>query len=265
MNYDTVILELLTRVQSLERSLKDLEGKESVMDGEAYQDILARLCRLEAALGQEGGENSRPDKSEKALSTQQVYSYILQKKREASEAGGKTLVLRAGDIERAFGVSNRIPIVVNAMKQAKAAGDETLSATQSGYSASFEVRYHLGQEEGNTTMRGRVNQFKVRKGLSPYNESILPTLKVQAGQEYLLVYDIKNRCVGVVYCHSENRPAAANGQAEICFFDCYYAELGRWHRMFCGGYQGGERIAYETLVREVEQHGEFDYSGYIRM
>ena len=69
MNYDTVILELLTRVQSLERSLKDLEGKESVMDGEAYQDILARLCRLEAALGQEGGENSRPDKSEKALST----------------------------------------------------------------------------------------------------------------------------------------------------------------------------------------------------
>ena len=113
-------------------------------------------------------------------------------------------------------------------------------------------------------MKGTVNNFVIKRGISPQSESGIREMKVYEGQEYLLAYDASDRCVGVVFKHNESRRVAANGQAEICFFDRYYNELGRWHRMFYGGYQGGERILYDDLEREVECEGSVAYSGYIR-
>lgn len=255
-NFEGILLELFARVQALEQTVARLQ-ESGQMHGARKDE---QGDRGEDRDG--GAESAR--KSGKQVTTEDVCSYILQKKKEAVQNRERTMVLRAGDIERDLGTYNRIPIIVNAMKQMKGANDETLLSTRSGYSASFTVCYHLDKEE-RRIMRGRINHFVIRKGISPYTESMLPSLKVVAGEEYLLVYDDESRCVGVVYCHSERRAAAANGQAEICFFDCYYAEYGRWHRMFRDGLPRGERISYEELLSKITTDGRMEYSGYIRM
>ncbi len=112
--------------------------------------------------------------------------------------------------------------------------------------------------------KGRVNNFIIRYDVSPQNEKGIREMNVYAGEKYLMVYDAGSNCVGVVFEHFENRPVAANGQAEICFFKQYYNNYGRWHRMFYSGYQSGERILYGDLAEEVAKEGEFRYAGYIR-
>lgn len=112
--------------------------------------------------------------------------------------------------------------------------------------------------------KGAVNNFIVRYAVSPQNENGIREMQVFAGGKYLMVYDAGNNCVGVVFEHYENRPVPANRQAEICFFDQYYNNYGRWHRMFYGGHQSGERIVYSDLVKEVASKGEYRYAGYIR-
>ena len=112
--------------------------------------------------------------------------------------------------------------------------------------------------------KGTVNNFIVRYAVSPQNENGIREMNVRAGEKYLMVYDAGCNCVGVVFKHFENRPVPANGQAEICFFNQYYNSYGRWHRMFYGGHQSGERIKYSDLVKEVASKGEYRYAGYIR-
>lgn len=112
--------------------------------------------------------------------------------------------------------------------------------------------------------KGSVNNFIIRYDVSPQNEKGIREMNVYAGEKYLMVYDAGSNCVGVVFEHFENRPVAANGQAEICFFKQYYNNYGRWHRMFYSGYQSGERILYGDLAEEVAKEGEFRYAGYIR-
>lgn len=112
--------------------------------------------------------------------------------------------------------------------------------------------------------KGSVNNFIIRYDVSPQNEKGIREMNVYAGEKYLMVYDAGSNCVGVVFEHFENRPVAANGQAEICFFKQYYNNYGRWHRMFYSGYQSGERILYGDLAEEVAKKGEFRYAGYIR-
>ena len=120
------------------------------------------------------------------------------------------------------------------------------------------------QELRCTDARGEYRKFIIRRGVSPYDKRGIPSMQVHAGQEYLLAYDESDRCVGVIWRHFESRPAAANGQAEICFFDNFTVEFGKWHRMFYGGRQGGARITYEELEKTVCERGEFVYTGYIR-
>lgn len=115
MNYDSVIIELLTRVQLLERQIEDLKGRQ--------QD----------------------DEVEDRTSTSDIFDYIIQQKQEAEQRGETSLVLRAGDVEKAVGLRNRITMVVNAMKKAMDPGDKILSSTPSGFSTTFKVEYRLNK------------------------------------------------------------------------------------------------------------------------
>ena len=232
MNYEGIILELLSRVQNLEAAVKEL------------QDMAA--------------------KPKNGIGTETDCEHIqrtgkIGKKEEAKEEGREFLVLRAGEIGKHFGANNRLQVILNAMQKAMGADD-----ISSGSATMYEVRYNLKQKAEGKSMKGTVNNFIISKGISPQNEFGIREMKVYEGREYLMAYDCYGRCVGVVYEHNENRPVSANGQAEICFFDKYYSELGKWHRMFYGGYQGGERIRYSDLLEEIEKAGKYSYSGYIR-
>lgn len=260
MNYEGIILELLSRVQNLEAAVKELQDMAAKSKNGIGTDADCEHIQRAGKIGDWEEEQEKADAEPPLLvRTAQVYDYIQSKKEEAKEEGREFLVLRAGEIGKHFGANNRLQVILNAMQKAMGADD-----ISSGSATMYEVRYNLKQKAEGKNMKGTVNNFIISKGISPQNEFGIREMKVYEGREYLMVYDCYGRCVGVVYEHNENRPVSANGQAEICFFDKYYSELGKWHRMFYGGYQGGERIRYSDLLEEIEKAGKYSYSGYIR-
>ncbi len=244
MNYDRIILELLDRVKKLEEQMEDLS-----------HNVVNNVEENSAEIGR---------KETIGITTQEVVEYIETRKAQARRNGLSDLTLTAGEIAKELGASNRLVVVVNAMRKAMKMGDEILTNATSNYSIAFEVCYKLSLVVGTVNTRGRVNSFKVRWESSPQNESGIREMKVFAGREYLMVFDEKDNCVGVVFEHFENRGSPANGQAEICFFDQYYLQYGRWHRMFVSGYQGSERIKYTSLESQVNEEGFYQYKGYIK-
>lgn len=255
MNYEGIILELLSRVQNLETAVKELQNIAGKPTNGIGTEKDCEYIKTDRISGQVKVDAEQPS----LIKTAQVYDYIQSKKDEAKKEGQEFLILRAGEIGKHFGANNRLQVILNAMQ--KAMGSDDIS---SGSATMYEVRYYLQQKTAGKNMKGTLNNFIISKGISPQNEFGIREIKVYEGREYLMVYDCYDRCVGVVYKHNENRQVSANGQAEICFFDKYYNELGKWHRMFYGGYQGGERIRYDDLLEEIEKKGVFSYSGYIR-
>lgn len=128
MNYDTIILELLTRIQALEEQVAAL----SVQMGSSTEPL--------------------PRPAVKA-GTKELRVYIETLKRAASERGESSLVLRAGVIHKEKGLKNSMPIVCNAMRQCMEAGDKVLYEPPSGYSSALEIRYLLQAGERNDSGR----------------------------------------------------------------------------------------------------------------
>lgn len=246
MNYDRIILELLDRV-------KNLEKRVSMLQGQAVQQRQPVFNETDDATILQ----------EPLVSTQQVLEYISKKKQESKTIGLDAVTLKAGDIAKELGAVNRIVIIINAMKQAMGEFDKIVSNINNN-SIFFEVSYNLKEKIEVKSMKGMVNTFEIKRGISPQTEFAIKGFKVYKGEEYILVYDNKGRCVGVVFEHFERRGSPANGQAEICFFDNYYNEYGKWHRMFVGGYQGGERIKYSNFQMQIAKYGFYKYSGYIK-
>lgn len=110
------------------------------------------------------------------------------------------------------------------------------------------------------SMRGVENRFILKRAISPKSLTEINELKVRAGNEYIMVFDDSEKCVGVVFEHFEKRGAKANHQAEICFFDEYSVKYGKWHRMFKGG-RTGERIWYNDVQRELADKESYEYIG----
>jgi hypothetical protein len=229
MNYDSVILELLTRVQNLEKQVEELR---------------------ETSLVQ------APLEENKKISTADILEYILQRKQQAKDEGKDTLRIRAGDIEKELGLKQRTPMVVSAMNKAFVEGDEYINYTPSGQSTTYEVEYKLySKAEAQQMIIDRT--FIIKRAKSPKAMAI-PGSFVRIGGEYILAFDSKDRCVGVVWEHYEKRDSLANGQAEICFFNEYSNYFGKWHRMFIGG-KGGQRLMYAALEHILNEKGSYTY------
>lgn len=237
MNYDSILIELLVRVKTLEDQMQLLQGRNL---------------------------NNEP---EEKTTTDDIYDYVMRQKERALECGDESIVLRAGDVEKAVGLKNRTVMVVNAMKKAMQEGDRIISSPPGGFSTTFMVEYLLNyqseedyMQSAEINMRGVENRFTLKRAISPRTLTEINELKVMAGNEYIMVFDYRNQCVGVVFEHFEKRGSTANHQAEICFFDEYYSKYGKWHRMFKGG-RSGERIWFNDLQRELADKESFEYIG----
>ena len=115
MNYDAIILEMLSRIQVLEKQVRGL---------------------MEA---QEQREDQQKSKNySKQIGTVEVCAYIHDLKKSAYENGEKVLILKANDIHRKLNLKNRMPIVCNAMRKCMNPGDEIVYETPSGYSSTLE-------------------------------------------------------------------------------------------------------------------------------
>ena len=122
MNYEKIIVELLSRIQVLE------EKVELLMSG-----------RDDAEYSKRNPKSSGAAK----VSTKDIRDYIESRKSEAKSAGEEYIVLRASDIHRINRLKNAMPLVCNAMRQCMREGDIVLHQTPSGYSSSLEIKYFV--------------------------------------------------------------------------------------------------------------------------
>ena len=79
----------------------------------------------------------------KKANKQEIIEYIKKTLEDAKKRGQSYVVLRAGDVEKAVGLSQRIASVCSAMYECMKPGDEVLSTTNSGKSTTVKVKYYL--------------------------------------------------------------------------------------------------------------------------
>ena len=110
MNYDNIILEIMSRIQDLEAEVKEL------------RELITHS----------GGNK---------VTTTEIRNYIEKLKTNATIEGKATLIIRANEIHKGMNLKSRYPMVCNAMRQCMREGDKVLHETASGYSSSLEIEY----------------------------------------------------------------------------------------------------------------------------
>ena len=125
MNYEKIIVELLSRIQTLEEKVDFLMNEKSLPSAnktKTHDEIVADVVKVK---------------------TKDIRDYIEMQKSEAKTDGKQFIVLKAGDLHRILHLRNSIPMVCNAMRQCMAEGDVVLHETPSGYSSTLEIKYHI--------------------------------------------------------------------------------------------------------------------------
>ena len=113
MDYERIILELLSRIQKLEEQVEVLM------------------------------ENQDKRKEKKMMTINDIREYITDLKRNAREQGAKYIVLKSGDIHKELGLKRWLPPVCKAMRDCMEDGDVFLHTTPSGNSSTIEIKYNL--------------------------------------------------------------------------------------------------------------------------
>ncbi len=123
MNYEKVIVELLSRIQVLEEKVDFLMNSQPNENATKTHDgIVANVVKVK---------------------TKDIRDYIESQKKEARKKGEKFIVLRASNLHRINKLRNGMPMVCNAMRQCMGEYDIVLHETPSGYSSSLEIKYFL--------------------------------------------------------------------------------------------------------------------------
>lgn len=138
MNYDSIIIEMISRIQALEEKVQELSAGDSPAAAPVMQATAPAAPVMQAAAPAAPAASAGPK-----VSTPDIRDYIVEQKRLAAESGEPVLILKAGDIHRALHMKNRIPMVTNAMRQCMSEGDEVLHDTPSGKSSTLEIKYYL--------------------------------------------------------------------------------------------------------------------------
>ena len=115
MNYEKIIIELLSRIQVLEEQVAVLMSEK---------------------------ENNAESKENK-MTTKEIRNYIEGLKNNVKERGQNSLVLRSGDIHKNLQLKNAMPAVCNAMRQCMNPSDVVIHSTPSGNSSTIEIEYKL--------------------------------------------------------------------------------------------------------------------------
>lgn len=110
MNYDKIIVEMLSRIQELEEKVEILSANQN-----------------------------KPDAPK--VTTPEIKAFIEKRIEDAFVAGENEIIIKAIDIHKAMGLKSRYPMVCNAMRQCMQDGDIVVFEPESGYSSTLEVRY----------------------------------------------------------------------------------------------------------------------------
>lgn len=113
MDFEKIIVELLSRIQVLEEKvdLMERQGKEK--------------------------------KEKEMVTTENIREYIIELKRKAKLDGRKRIILIARDIHKKLNLKSRYPMVCNAMRQCMGDEDIVLFQPPKGYSSTLEIEYKI--------------------------------------------------------------------------------------------------------------------------
>lgn len=112
MDYERIIVELLSRIQVLEEKV----------------ELLMKI---------------QERKEEKIVTTDDIREYIIELKRNAKASGKNALVLIARDIHKELGLKSRFPMVCNAMRQCMNDNDTIIFQPPKGNSSTLKIEYKL--------------------------------------------------------------------------------------------------------------------------
>ena len=115
MNYEKIIVELLSRIQVLEEQV--------------------------AILMEEKNQSVEKDVSK--VSTEDIRRYISGLKEDAKNSGKSFIILKSGDVHRELKLKSAMPQVCNAMRQSMRDVDIILHTTPSGNSSTIEIQYNV--------------------------------------------------------------------------------------------------------------------------
>lgn len=115
MDHEKIIIELFSRIQTLEEQVATLIGQQT----------------------------HNKEKAGEKMTTSDIKEYIYNLKNNAKDVGKHILILRSGDIHKDLNLKNAMPQVCNAMRQAMNTGDTILHTTPSGNSSTIEIQYKL--------------------------------------------------------------------------------------------------------------------------
>lgn len=111
MDYEKIILELLSRIQILEEKV----------------DALTKTKKEEKA----------------SITTNDICKYITELKELAKEEGKNSLILISREIHKQLSLKSRFPMVCNAMRQCMGENDKIIFQPPKGNSSTLEIEYKL--------------------------------------------------------------------------------------------------------------------------
>ena len=135
MNYESIILEMLARIQTLESEYTEMKtrldeicmGRITPCEVPGKENTVASDC------------NVIEDKGK--VSTSDIVAYIRQMIFNAKIDVRESVVILAKDVHNALGLISRYPMVCNAMRKCMNEGDKILFSPTSGYSSTLKIEY----------------------------------------------------------------------------------------------------------------------------
>lgn len=171
-NYDKIILELLSRIQTLEEAVGiKIAEKGSTGGSEA-----------KALFGQNLAAKNLSAQSPK-MNTAKIKEYILQKLEAAEREGEPHLDITAGQLHKELNLKNAVPMVCNAIRACMKQGDYVLFRSPSGYSSTLKVRYIIGVAEPQPILMPKGDFMPDLPGLPDFMSGLKTEGVLQASQK----------------------------------------------------------------------------------
>lgn len=198
MNTDRLILELFDRVKALEEKVSALENNKSILKEDTDFKGGASLVDRARAL-------------------------IQSAKDEAFESGNESIILICGEIQKALGVSNRVPSICQAMRDCMGPDDTVLEEPPSGMSTRLTIEYRLskGEERMENTQSDKVITLRqLRTGFERYFKKNKPDYKYP-GPLFGMAFYITKHFIGVSLEDLFSKKVSLNEYSDI-LYDHFY-------------------------------------------
>lgn len=135
MNYESIILEMLARIQTLESEYTEMKTRlDEICTGKTTP---CEVTEEENSVASDRNETENKGK----VSTNDIVAYIRQIIFNAKIDGKKSVVVLAKDVHNALELVSRYPMVCNAMRKCMNEGDKILFSPTSGYSSTLKIEY----------------------------------------------------------------------------------------------------------------------------